>query len=144
MLFANSNFKDLLVEGALIKSGIEIQCVSEHVWVGRGGLRGRAGELPAGNIRASQGTFSRFIYYGNKETFFSVHDTLRYKSFELWNQNQIRTTVNKTTDKMFAITFVFISLLDDMCWMIRIRQLRREAEEAVDRMKEVFETQNNE
>ena len=58
MLFANSNFKDLLVEGALFNSGIEIQCVSEHVWVGRGGLRGRGGELPAGGIRASQGTFS--------------------------------------------------------------------------------------
>ena len=60
MLFANSNFKDLLVEGALFNSGIEIQCVSEHVWVGRGGLRGRGGELPAGGICASQGTFSSF------------------------------------------------------------------------------------
>ena len=58
MLFANSNFKDLLVEGALSNSGIEIQCVSEHVWVRHGGLRGRGGELPAGGIRASQGTFS--------------------------------------------------------------------------------------
>ena len=58
MLFANLNFKDLLVEGALFNSGIEIQRVSEHVWVGRGGLRGRSGELPAGAIRASQGTFS--------------------------------------------------------------------------------------
>ena len=62
MLFANSNFKDLLVEGAIFNSGIEIQCVSEHVWVGRGGLRGRGGELPAGGIRASQGTFSSFHY----------------------------------------------------------------------------------
>ena len=61
MLFANSNFEDLLVKGALFNSGIEIQCVSEHVWVGRGGLRGRGGELPAGGIRASQGTFSSFI-----------------------------------------------------------------------------------
>ena len=61
MLFANSNFKDLLVEGALFNLGIEIQCVSEHVWVGHGGLRGRGGELPAGGIRASQGTFSSYF-----------------------------------------------------------------------------------
>ena len=59
-LIANSDFKNLLVEGALFNSGIEIQCVSEHVWVGHGGLRGRGGELPAGGIRASQGTFSSF------------------------------------------------------------------------------------
>ena len=58
MLFANSNFKDLLVEGALFNLGIEIQCVSEHVWAGHGGFRGRGGEQPAGGIIASQGTFS--------------------------------------------------------------------------------------
>ena len=58
VLFANSNFKDLLFEGALFNSEIEIQCVSEHVWVGGRGLRGRGGEQPAGGIRASQGTFS--------------------------------------------------------------------------------------
>ena len=61
MLFANSNFKDLLVEGALFNLGIEIQCVSEHVWVGGGGLRGRGGELPAGGIPASQGNFSSIM-----------------------------------------------------------------------------------
>ena len=66
MLFANSNFKDLLVECALFNSGIEIKCVSEHVWVGHGGLRGRGGELPAGGIRASQGTFSTFLCFFNK------------------------------------------------------------------------------
>ena len=44
---------------ALFISGIEVQCVSvsEHVWVGGSGLRGGMG-LPAGGIRASQGTFS--------------------------------------------------------------------------------------
>ena len=38
---------------------IEVQCVSvsEHVWVGGSGLRGGMG-LPAGGIRASQGSFS--------------------------------------------------------------------------------------
>ena len=61
MLFANSNFKDLLVEGALFNLGIEIQCVSEYVWVGGGRLRGRGGELPAGGIHASQGTFSSIM-----------------------------------------------------------------------------------
>ena len=61
MLFANSNFKDLLVEGALFNLGIEIQCVSEYVWVRGGGLRGRGGELPAGDIRASQGTLSSIM-----------------------------------------------------------------------------------
>ena len=58
VLFANSNFKDLLFEGALLNSEIEIQCVSEHVWIGGGGLRGRGGEQPAGGISASQCTFS--------------------------------------------------------------------------------------
>ena len=48
--------------GALFISGIEVQCVSvsELVWVGGSGLRGGVG-LPAGGIRASQGTFSSFI-----------------------------------------------------------------------------------
>ena len=46
---------------ALINLGIEIQCVSEHVWVGGSGLRSRGGELPAGGIRASQGTFSSIM-----------------------------------------------------------------------------------
>ena len=48
MLFANSNVKDLLVEGALFNSGIEIQCVSEHVWVGQGGLRVGVGSYQPG------------------------------------------------------------------------------------------------
>ena len=61
MLFANSNFKDLLVEGALFNLGIEIQFVSEYVWVGGGGLRGQGGELPAGGVLASQGTFSSIM-----------------------------------------------------------------------------------
>ena len=48
--------------GALFISGIEVQyvSVSEHVWVGGSGLRGGVG-LPAGGIRASQGTFSSFV-----------------------------------------------------------------------------------
>ena len=73
MLFANSNFKDLLVEGALFDSGIAIQCVSEHVWVGHGGFRGQGGELPAGGIRASQGTFSS-SKYDDKADFYSQCD----------------------------------------------------------------------
>ena len=38
---------------------MQVHCisVSEHIWVGGGGPRG-VGELPAGRIRASQGTFS--------------------------------------------------------------------------------------
>ena len=46
------------IEYALFNSGMEVQCVSvsEHVWVGGGGLRGGGGELPGG-IHASQGTF---------------------------------------------------------------------------------------
>ena len=35
-------------------------CISEHIWVGGCGPRG-VGELPAGGIRASQGTFSSCI-----------------------------------------------------------------------------------
>ena len=40
--------------------------VSEHVWIGGeggegAGVGGDWGELPAGGIRASQGTFSSFI-----------------------------------------------------------------------------------
>ena len=37
---------------------MQVHCisVSEHVWVRGGGRRGM-GELPAGGIRASQGTF---------------------------------------------------------------------------------------
>ena len=67
------NLQDVLVEGALFISGIKVQCVSvsEHVWVGGNGLRGGVGVgwelgkgwgvgLPAGGIRASQGTFSSF------------------------------------------------------------------------------------
>ena len=53
----------MIVEGALIDSGIEVQCVrGEHVWVGGHGLRGGGGGLPAGGIRASQGTFSSFYF----------------------------------------------------------------------------------
>ena len=49
----------MIVEGALIDSGIDVQCVrGEHVWVGAHGLRRKGGGLPAGGIRASQGTFS--------------------------------------------------------------------------------------
>ena len=42
---------------------MQVHCisVSEHIWVGGGGPRG-VGELPAGGIRASQGTFSSFKY----------------------------------------------------------------------------------
>ena len=38
---------------------MQVHCisVSEHIWVGGSGPRG-VGELPAGGIRASQGTFS--------------------------------------------------------------------------------------
>ena len=41
---------------------MQVHCisVSEHIWVGGGGPRG-VGELPAGGIRASQGTFSSFL-----------------------------------------------------------------------------------
>ena len=35
--------------------------ISEHIWVGGCGPRG-VGELPAGGIRASQGTFSSYSY----------------------------------------------------------------------------------
>ena len=37
---------------------MQVHCISvgEHIWVGGGGPRG-VGELPAGGIRASQGTF---------------------------------------------------------------------------------------
>ena len=53
----------MIVEGALIDSGIEVQCVrGEHVWVRGHGLRDGGGGLPAGGIRASQGTFSSQIY----------------------------------------------------------------------------------
>ena len=40
---------------------MQVHCisVSEHIWVGGCGPRG-VGELPAGGIRASQGTFSSF------------------------------------------------------------------------------------
>ena len=49
----------VLVEVAVFYSGMQVHCisVSEHIWVGGGGPRG-VGELPAGGIRASQGTFS--------------------------------------------------------------------------------------
>ena len=46
MLFANSNFKELLLEGALFNSEIEIQCVGEHVWVG-----GNPGRFGPGSFR---------------------------------------------------------------------------------------------
>ena len=38
---------------------MQVHCISisEHIWVGGCGPRG-VGELPAGGIRASQGTFS--------------------------------------------------------------------------------------
>ena len=68
MLFAISNSKNLLVEGALFNLGIEIQCVSEYVWVGGGGLRGRGGELPAEGIHASQGTFSSIMLTPSTDT----------------------------------------------------------------------------
>ena len=43
----------------LVYSGMQVHCISisEHIWVGGGGPRG-VGELPAGGIHASQGTFS--------------------------------------------------------------------------------------
>ena len=42
---------------------MQVHCisVSEHIWVGGCGPRG-VGELPAGGIRASQGTFSSFPF----------------------------------------------------------------------------------
>ena len=43
-------------EGALFISGIEVQSVSEHVWVGGSGLRGGVG-LPAGGICALKALF---------------------------------------------------------------------------------------
>ena len=57
---ANTNFQEVLVEVALFYSGMQVHFISvgEHIWVGGGGPRG-VGELPAGGIRASQGTFSR-------------------------------------------------------------------------------------
>ena len=44
---------------ALFYSGMQVHCisVSEHIWVRGSGPR-CVGELPAGGIRASQGTFS--------------------------------------------------------------------------------------
>ena len=41
---------------------MQVHCISisEHIWVGGCGPRG-VGELPAGDIRASQGTFSSFL-----------------------------------------------------------------------------------
>ena len=41
---------------------MQVHCISisEHIWVGGCGPRG-VGELPAGGIRASQGTFSSFL-----------------------------------------------------------------------------------
>ena len=44
--------------------------VSEHIWVGGCGPRG-VGELPAGGIRASQGTFSSFgfVFFCKKTLF---------------------------------------------------------------------------
>ena len=46
---------------------MQVHCisVSEHIWVGGCEPRG-VGELPAGGIRASQGTFSSFIYTSSK------------------------------------------------------------------------------
>ena len=42
---------------------MQVHCISvnEHIWVGGCGPRG-VGELPAGGIRASQGTFSSFFF----------------------------------------------------------------------------------
>ena len=54
----------MLVEVALFYSGMQVRCVSvsEHVWVGGNWPRGVA-ELPAGGIRASQGTFSSYFLF---------------------------------------------------------------------------------
>ena len=51
--------------GAVFDLGIDVQCVrGEHIWVGLGGGGGGGGYgawwLPAGGMRASQGTFSSF------------------------------------------------------------------------------------
>ena len=45
---------------------MQVHCisVSEHIWVGGGGPRG-VGELPAGGICASQGTFSSFFLWNS-------------------------------------------------------------------------------
>ena len=50
---------------------MQVHCisVSEHIWVGGGGPRGE-GELPAGGIRASQGTFSSFLIFYSQLFFF--------------------------------------------------------------------------
>ena len=47
---------------------MQVHCisVSEHIWVWGGGPRG-VGELPAGGIRASQGTFSSLIFFCQKK-----------------------------------------------------------------------------
>ena len=52
---------------------MQVHCISisEHIWVGGGGPSG-VGELPAGGIRASQGTFSsvkKFSMLIKKATF---------------------------------------------------------------------------
>ena len=54
----------VLVEVALFYSGMQVLCisVSEHIWVGGCGPRG-VGELPAGGISASLGTFSSLYCY---------------------------------------------------------------------------------
>ena len=44
--------------------------VSEHIWVGGCGPRG-VEELPAGGIRASQGTFSSFKKHSSKDKLIS-------------------------------------------------------------------------
>ena len=64
--------------------------VSEHIWVGGVGPRG-VGELPAGGIRASQGTFSSFImfikdnrYMGDITSPFSVLQINNLSHFEIF------------------------------------------------------------
>ena len=45
---------------------------------------------------------------------------------------------------MLAMTMMTIALLDDLLLWMRYHQLRQEAREAVERLIEVFEAQNNE
>ena len=45
---------------------------------------------------------------------------------------------------MLITTLMAIVVLDELLFWMRCRQLRREAREAMDRLMEVLETQNNE
>lgn len=44
---------------------------------------------------------------------------------------------------MFGIVFVAIAVLDELCFMMRCRQLRREAREAAELLVQAIERQSN-